>query len=326
MISKVDVCINFYGKPYQTVVTIKSLWKHSNKHINRIFVILEKVQPHHDYESIVLVKHLLEGLPITFYTPEVFLALGTPAEHLLSIPKQRYGLNFQYAFEKTTQDFLFISHNDCLYHDDLLGQMIDRVEAEGDYSHIAGVGLIGQCWNCPAAFAKVCDSTKFEKYIPSKEELTHLVDKYSPPRAKIHHKLIQAGFIHPLPECRLNEHACLINAKLYNQVVKPVGEVLPLGGNWQGTDTGAIWFYQMVNRGSKFIHFPFEPAMTHAPFATSESGTKSDNDLEEYRAIEQKALSYLLAHKYIENTDLPRRVRMKKAYVKYLHIVKRKLV
>ncbi len=36
---KVDVVINVYGKPWQTLCTLKSLMFHSGKHIDKIFLI-----------------------------------------------------------------------------------------------------------------------------------------------------------------------------------------------------------------------------------------------------------------------------------------------
>jgi hypothetical protein len=36
---KVDVAVNIYGKPYQTVLSILSLLKYSKNHINNIFIV-----------------------------------------------------------------------------------------------------------------------------------------------------------------------------------------------------------------------------------------------------------------------------------------------
>ena len=37
---KVDVAVNVYGKPYQTVLSILSLLKYSKNHINNIYIII----------------------------------------------------------------------------------------------------------------------------------------------------------------------------------------------------------------------------------------------------------------------------------------------
>jgi hypothetical protein len=52
MTPKVDVGLAFYGKPYHTIVTIKSLIKHSGKHIDKIYISRERKQPHDDYIGI----------------------------------------------------------------------------------------------------------------------------------------------------------------------------------------------------------------------------------------------------------------------------------
>ena len=41
----VDVAINVYGKPYQTLATLKTLMLHSGKHIDKIYFIQESKQP-----------------------------------------------------------------------------------------------------------------------------------------------------------------------------------------------------------------------------------------------------------------------------------------
>lgn len=292
---KVDVCINYYGKPYQTAVTLLSLWEHSSRHIDRIFVIIEKVQPYDEYGSVPLLKYVLKDLPVEYVYPKHFYYAGSPPVSWLSDPEKRYGLKYQYAFENSTSEYLFLTHNDCLYKSDLIGEMLPVTLED----KIAGIGLIGQCWNCPAMSAKLCDGARFESYKPNATELKELTVQYSPPREKIHLELIESGYIHPLPECRLNEYACLINVAAYQQNVFPKGDILPLGGNWHGTDWGTIWFHEMYNRGYKFVNFPFEPKMIHAPFSDNGSGHVADSDLDLYRQTEKQAQEYLLKNSNI---------------------------
>ncbi|GAA4438986.1 hypothetical protein GCM10023091_20520 [Ravibacter arvi] len=292
---KVDVCVNYYGKPYQTAVTLLTLWKHSSRHINKIFLVIEKIQPYYQYHVIPLLKYYLRNLPVTYVYPRYFYYAGNPDESWLTDPEKRYGLKYQYALEHSDQQYLFMTHNDCLYEEDLLGNMLQKATEK----NVAGIGLVGQCWNCPAFKAQLCDSTRFENFIPSRDQLKELVDKYNPPRAEIHYKLIGEGLIHPLPECRLNEYACLINVPLYQQNVVPKGDVLPFGGSWHGTDWGAIWFHSMVNKGYRFINFPFEPLMKHAPFSANGSGHRADSENDLYNSTEDDAKAYLTAHHLI---------------------------
>jgi hypothetical protein len=289
--NKVDVSLNYYGKPYQTLVTLLTLWKHSSQHIDTIYLVIEKQQPYAQYGVLKMMQWALRHLPLRYYYATHFYYAGSPPLASLNDPEKRYGLKYQYGLEKTDKKFHFLTHNDCLYKDDLLGMMRDQVSHSVE--DIAGVGMVGQCWNCPAFFAKVCDSSRFEHFQPTSEELRSLVDQYHPPRAAIHYDLIEKGYVYPLPECRLNEYACLVNSERYQQLTRPQGEILPLGASWHGTDWGAIWFHDMVNAGYKFINFPFEPHMVHAPFTPSKSGHKSDKDPNEYFKTEENARQYL---------------------------------
>ncbi len=291
--NKVDVSINYYGKPYQTLVTLLTLWRHSRQHIGTIYIVIERQQPYGQYGSIRLLQWALQDLPIHYYFANQFYYHGSPAIDSLSDPKIRYDLKYQYGLEKTNKRYHFLSHNDCLYEDDLLGSLLAQVESSNEI--VAGVGLIGQCWNCPAFSAQLCDGSRFEEFRPTGAQNLTLVDRYKPPRAKIHYALIETGYNHPLPECRLNEYACLVNAEQYKALTLPRGKMLPLGAAWHGTDWGAVWFHDMVNAGYKFINFPFEPKMTHAPFTPTKSGHTSDRDSDEYFKIESKARQYLAA-------------------------------
>jgi len=46
MSNKIDVVINVYGKPWQTLCTLKSLMINSGHHIDKIFLIKESEQPY----------------------------------------------------------------------------------------------------------------------------------------------------------------------------------------------------------------------------------------------------------------------------------------
>ena len=45
---KIDCIINVYGKPWQTLCTLKSLLKYSGQWIDRIYFIEEREQPYGD--------------------------------------------------------------------------------------------------------------------------------------------------------------------------------------------------------------------------------------------------------------------------------------
>ena len=98
LVQKVDVAINVYGKPYQTAVSIWSLVKNSGKNIQQIYVTLEKRQPEGFDES--LLRSLLEGLPITYFTPKFFFGWwegrrkGLLNRILLHVKDYRYSIRY----------------------------------------------------------------------------------------------------------------------------------------------------------------------------------------------------------------------------------------
>ncbi|GHB84213.1 hypothetical protein [Persicitalea jodogahamensis] len=325
-INKVDVSVNYYGKPYQTIVTLLTLWKHSRQHIGTIYLVIEKNQPYQQYGGVKLLQWALKQLPVEYYYPVHFYYHGSPPIDSLGDRDTRYGLKYQYGLENTDKKFHFLSHNDCLYQADLLGMMLEQVnDAEEE---IAGVGMIGQCWNCPALAAQKCDGSRFEQFQPKPQEYRDLLNKYlnvislPPAREAIHYNLIEKGQTYPLPECRLNEYACLINTELYQKLAYPKGKMLPLGAAWHGTDWGTVWFYEMVNSGYKFLHFPFDPHMVHAPFTPAKSGHVSDNNPEEYSKTEENAHQFLQKD-FPELAYIPSMVRFSIALNKPWTIIRR---
>lgn len=64
MTKKVDIGIMVFGKPYQTAVSLYSLYENSKEHIGKIYVTLEN-KPVFDDET-ALIKKLLADLPIEY--------------------------------------------------------------------------------------------------------------------------------------------------------------------------------------------------------------------------------------------------------------------
>jgi hypothetical protein len=100
--TQVDVGIMIYGKPYQTAVSLHTLYKYSKQHINKIYVTFEKVQPFgFDMDEL---KGLLEGLPVVYNVSERFfntflseigalpICLGGSQDALFVFDAQRYAL------------------------------------------------------------------------------------------------------------------------------------------------------------------------------------------------------------------------------------------
>jgi len=159
---KIDVIINVYGKPWQTICTLKSLLKHSGKHIDKIFVIKEKNQPHN--EKIEWVFDYFDNLVV--YEPNKYNFVTK--EINLQDQNERYSVRYQYGFENSDKKYIFVTHNDVLYKNDVIGEMLELI---GDS---VGIGEIGQCWNCPANSANLCSGEKFNEWNPSHEDIKKL--------------------------------------------------------------------------------------------------------------------------------------------------------
>jgi hypothetical protein len=290
---KIDVSVCLYGKPYHTALAIKSLLKHCQKHIDKIYVTVEKKQPQNDTDSHIVLKDLLKDIDcIEYFYPKEFYNLRIlNKESLINNQEERYSVPYQYVLEKSDKDFVFVMHNDCLFHGDMIGHMIDIINNSKE--PLTGVGPIGQCWNCPAAFAKLCNGAIYDQFKPSQEEALRLINEYKIPVYHITERLISEGRYYPMPECRLNEYASLINTQIYRETSLPLGKNVTYAGAWGGCDWGTVWFYEMVNQGFKFKHVTLEEFATHAPFNPVGNGISAYSRKDLYFQSEEKAKNHL---------------------------------
>ncbi|MCU0340398.1 MAG: hypothetical protein MUE30_10985 [Spirosomaceae bacterium] len=300
--TKIDVAISFYGKPYQTIVTIETLLKHSGQHIDKIFLTRELFQPHHDDIGIFKIIDYFRKRPevkLEVYFPAYFLGLGVMMdnfERAKTDARFRHSILFQYAFEKTDKKYLCPIHNDMVFFGDMIGQMLNIFEH--GRPDLLGVGMIGQCWNCPAGpnYAQLCNGDKYQDFVPSKEELLALLAKYDSPRKDYELKVIETGRVHPLPECRLNEYCAMVDVEKYRQETLPNGPVGCFGGNWGGTDIVTIWTHDMFNRGYTFKNLSFHSYAHHGFFDPSGSGNQANSSRDLYFMAEANAQKYISEH------------------------------
>lgn len=229
MKQKVDVIINVYGKPYQTLCTLKSLMDCSGQHVDKIYMIIENEQPANT--NFDLVFENFNNLYI--YQPSVFYFINRGENVLLDY--ERLSVRYQYGIEKSDKNFVFITHNDVLYTSDIIGNMLNEI---GD---CVGIGEIGQCWNCPAKSANLCSGEKFYEWNPTYNEVMSL----PLPHIRTFPNMIDTVNPKPMPECRLNEWACMLNREI---VVK---EGFPFFGIYS-VDLGTVWFRDMHLKGYKF--------------------------------------------------------------------------
>ena len=298
MTKRVDLAIAFFGKPMQTIIAIKSMMEHSGAHIDKIYLTNEQVQPHNDWSGLHKVINYFRNEPIKFvvHRPHYFLAPNAAdVEQTRHNSRYRHSIMYQYALEHTDKPYLCVIHNDMLFHGDMIGAMLAAFDEQPD---LAGTGAIGQCWSCPAspAWGKRCSSTTMHIYRPAKEEAIEVHKAHATPRQALDIDIIEAGRVHPLPECRLNEYSALINVATYRQTTLPKGEIGCYGGGWHGADLGTVWFHDMFNRGYKFRHFVLEDYATHAPFDDTGSGSIAYSRSDRYWNAERTAIDYINAN------------------------------
>jgi len=245
----VDVAVNYCGKPYRMLRTLESLLEHSGRHIDAIYLICEPRQPRSDEDMGVLTRRL--GSRLRVHTVAQYF--GWNARSLLRVRRdaeRRRSVRYQYALEETDKPYVFVTHNDVVYHADLVGELV-RVLDAGSY---AGAGAVGQCWNCPACTAGLCDGTRNARLRLTSVQALLLSVRVRSPRTRpwrIHPRRPV-----PLPECRLNEFACLLDVGAYRQDTMPWGSAPPLGFYGWELDLGCAWFRAMVAGGHAFAHVP----------------------------------------------------------------------
>jgi hypothetical protein len=272
MQNKVDVCINIYGKPWQTLCTLKSLMKHSGYIIDKIYAIIEKSQPYNENVDWIF-KHFDNVIK---YTPSQYIFFKTSVDN--NLEEDRLSVRYQYGFEKSDKKYIFITHNDVLYTEDIIGNMLENI---GDS---IGIGEIGQCWNCPAKEANLCSGEKFYEWNPTYNEIISL----KLPHIRTNINNIDKINPKPLPECRLNEWACLVNKELSNKETYPNGDT-PFFGTY-GMDVADIWFKSLHLKGYTFKDY--RKSFIHTYWANGAGGYVIQSNESLYIKSEEVAKEY----------------------------------
>jgi hypothetical protein len=250
----VDVAINAYGKPFQTAVTLFTLLKHSGQWIDKIYFIEEKKQP--EPSGYQFIRNEL-GDRIIYYKPNFWFWVNKVSSFFQYFRLYRYSIRYQYAWEKTDKNYLLILHNDVYFTDDLVGEYLKNIN-----DHTA-IGKIGQCWNCPAYTAKLCDGDRYMSYRPGYEELMALSAKFPGARNHRYEDVVDKKAPWPLPECRVNEYVALINMEKARPATAPLGKAFPFG-TLNKLDIGVEWFWQLNNQGHTFANFNYDPYAIHS--------------------------------------------------------------
>lgn len=285
---KVDVCVHVFGKPYQTLITLKSLIDTCGENIDKIYYIEEAKQPQ-DYDF-QIIKNNLGYSNLERYVTKHYLSIS-PSDKFRSTvdPDYRLSLRYQYGLEQTDKKYLLVIHNDVLFTKNIISEFLTNI---GDGFCI---GHIGQCWNCPLKYENICDSHLLESNLKknfSYNQIIQFVDKHPSSRTSMNgKKQINENRPFPLPECRVNEWCTLIDAKKYKKECVPTGDVHPIGGYF-GMDIGDVWFKEMVHKGYNFKHQNIYDFCTHGYFSEVGHGHSAMSNHEMYKRDEERAKEY----------------------------------
>jgi hypothetical protein len=284
LLKQVDIAINVYGKPQQTAVTLLSLLEHSGEHIGRVHLTLERRQPFRaDFEP--LLKHL--GTRVVLHRPSFWFGVRPQrSKWLMHLGAYRRSLRYQHAWETSNASFLFVTHNDVLYKDDIIGAMHQRIKGN------VAVGPVGQCWNCPASYAQRCSPDRFTHYRPAYAEWRQLAAEYPGPRAAHYDRVVDPQRPWPLPECRVNEWSMLVDLQRARPLTMPQGKAVPLGALY-GLDIGTQWFHDVLNAGATVEHFDIAQYAKHAWASATGGGHAALADRALYDAQEAQATALL---------------------------------
>ncbi len=299
---KCDVCINIFGKYYQTLVSLKTLLLYNKQFIDKIYLIREKKQPE-SFNINCLIKELGHD-NIEVYTPKHFFGLKTrysikgfrirkqkkftydfDFEKIKYNQRYRHSLRYQYPLEISNSKYMFIMHNDVVFHKNFLDSMMEEI----DNGNI-GVGSIGQCWNCPLSFAGVCDGNIIQTLNLSYEQICSYVTQFKSPRTTV--SLINKDIPLPMPECRLNEWVSMINCYEYRKITIPFGTLPPLGV--MGLDIGTDFYREAILIGKLFKNVNIKEYATHSFFSEGRGGNRALFNKDLYLNEEEAAKAYLL--------------------------------
>ena len=267
----VDVIISVYGKPYHTLCTLKSLLEQSGEHIDKIYLIEEKQQPYGD--SIKFIYQYFGDRLVTYIPNEYKLQYD-------KTPTDKFAIRYQYGFENSDKKYVFITHNDVLYTKDIVSDMLSGI------GESVGIGLIGMCWNCPAYLLHECDNTRVQDYKPTYEEVLRLNSINTGSNRTLSH--LDKEHPYPLPECRLNEFACLVNKEITNMECE---NGTPYFGLNAGADTACGWFKSLFLKGYKFKQYDISQSCHHGYWANTAGHPISLNETK-YKEAELNAKNY----------------------------------
>ncbi|MBQ9405442.1 MAG: hypothetical protein IJU37_01730 [Desulfovibrio sp.] len=273
-----DVAVNIFAKPFQTSLSLLSLLQHSGQHVGMVWLQYEPYGSQYDSISPYAIAQYLRlniGDRCQVFQPDYWLDLNAADPARLDDAPYRLGIRYQYAFEHSQSRKLFLMHNDIYVFNDVLGFMRSVMGTA------IAVGQLGQCWNCPAHHAELvrkvlhrsaCVPEAYQDFRTDYEQLCLL---YKQAQARgIFVRPYDQGFRGifdrqpwPLPECRINEWACLLDLERSRPLCLPKGTILPPGAYRQCgpicLDIGVEWFRGMHAHGMYARHVDLRRHLKH---------------------------------------------------------------
>jgi hypothetical protein len=274
----VDVAVNVFRKPYQTAVTLLSLLRHSGDLIDKIYLTVDESGTEHLYGSLL---ERLTGRCVLFVPRfHYWVRSSKYYRFLFRYRVFRHSLRYQYAWENTDKKYLFLTHTDLLYSADVVRRYLEVIDDR------IGVGEVGMCWNCPASTAGLCSSERYLEYRPSVAGYAELTREHPGARSKYYPRY-RHETAWPLPECRLNEWACMIDMEKARPITMPYGPCTPMGAMY--LDIGTEWFYEAHRLGYSVEHVGRTGYYAHAWATPGYNGHELLFDKEQYRQAEETA-------------------------------------
>lgn len=323
----IDVAVNIFAKPFQTALSLLSLLRASGRHVGVIHLQFEPAGSRYDSVSPYAVadwlREELGADRCAIFQPDYWLDLNAADLSRMGDPAYRAGVRYQCAFERSGGPLLLLMHNDVFVQRDILGAMR---EAMGD---AFAIGQVGQCWNCPASNAELmrglfgrepCGPGRHEEFRPSYGDLRALYDAAK--KAGVFVRPYDEAFEGifdilpwPLPECRVNEWACLLDLERTRPLTMPFGPALPPGAYRQCgpicLDIGVEWFRAMHAHGMRARHFPVERFLTHwvgtGKVTAGKYARAENNALSLLRRHFPRYVEWLCRHEGLSEADLPPR-------------------
>lgn len=300
---KIDVAINIFAKPLRTSLSILSLLQQCGQHLDTVWLQFEPMGIQGDLISPYAIYEYLQeksNIHCQISQPQIWLAREAVTEADFANPVRRLAIRYEYAFEQSKARLLFLMHNDVFIYKDLLGAM--RAQLDNAFA----IGQIGQCWNCPASHEELtqtilnrpaCTPETYRDFKPNHTELCQLYAAAQARQIFARPYALKTGeFANqpwPLPECRVNEWACLLDLQKTRPLCEPQGSAYPPGAyracGEYNLDIGVPWFRDLHKAKLEAKNFDLKPYMEHFV------GTGKNTPIR-YAKAEDKALQILRRH------------------------------